>query len=90
MTERMKPAWELEVEARVVNATDWEPLPGMVKRLCDWCRYFFAAPATNHEPRCPDCVRAGRTAVITTGDTEASPVQAALRSNWLSASASST
>jgi len=50
----MKPAWELEQEARAANATDWQPPPGMVKRQCDWCRYFFAAPAVSHEPRCPD------------------------------------
>jgi hypothetical protein len=54
--EKARPAWELEVEARAVNATDWQPMSGMVKRQCDWCCYFFAAPATSHEPRCPDCV----------------------------------
>jgi hypothetical protein len=27
-----RPAWELEQEARAVNAPPWEPLPGMVKR----------------------------------------------------------
>ena len=50
MTESWRPAVELEAEARVTNAKPWEPLPGMVKRQCDWCRYFFAAPATSHEP----------------------------------------
>ena len=55
MANGLKPAWELEQEARAVNALPWEPMPGMVKRRCDWCRYFFAAPATSHEPRCPDC-----------------------------------
>ena len=59
MANGLKPAWELEQEARAANATDWQPPPGMVKRQCDWCRYFFAAPATSHEPRCPDCVRSG-------------------------------
>jgi len=59
MADGMKPAWELEREARAVNALPWEPMPGMVKRQCDWCRYFFAAPAVSHEPRCPDCVRSG-------------------------------
>jgi hypothetical protein len=48
----MKPAWQLELEARAVNATDWQPPPGMVKRQCDWCSYWFAAPAASHEPRC--------------------------------------
>jgi hypothetical protein len=47
----MKPAWQLELEARAVNATDWQPPPGMVKRQCDWCSYWFAAPAASHEPR---------------------------------------
>ena len=57
MANGLKPAWELEQEARAANATDWQPPPGMVKRQCDWCRYFFAAPAVSHEPRCPDCSR---------------------------------
>ena len=48
-----------DAEARVVNAEPWEPTPGMVKRQCDWCRYFFASPADSHEPRCPDCVAFG-------------------------------
>ena len=52
-----RPAWELEEQARAINAQPWEPMPGMVKRQCPWCRYFFAAPADSHEPRCPDCVR---------------------------------
>jgi hypothetical protein len=59
MADDVKPAWELEQEARATNATDWEPLPGMAKRRCDWCLYFFAARTESHEPRCPDCVRAG-------------------------------
>ena len=41
------------------SATDWEPPPGMVKRQCDWCRYFFAAPPDAAEPLCPDCVALG-------------------------------
>jgi hypothetical protein len=60
MTDGWRPAVELEAEARAINAQPWEPLPGMLKRRCDWCRYFFAAPANSHEPRCPDCVRAGK------------------------------
>jgi hypothetical protein len=42
MTDDMKPAWELEQEARATSATDWEPPPGMVKRQCVWCRHFYA------------------------------------------------
>jgi hypothetical protein len=55
----VKAAWELEQEARAINATAWEPLPGTVKRRCPRCAYFFAAPADGQEPRCPDCVRSG-------------------------------
>jgi len=48
MADETKPAWELEQEARAINATDWEPLPDIVmKRQCDWCHYFFAAPAAH-------------------------------------------
>jgi len=46
--------WEDEATTRAVNAPPWEPPPGMVKRQCDWCCYYFAAPAASHEPRCPD------------------------------------
>jgi hypothetical protein len=45
MAEEAKPAEELEVEVRAINAQPWEPLPGMVKRQCPCSRYFFAAPA---------------------------------------------
>jgi hypothetical protein len=55
MTDTPPAAWELEQEARAINATDWQSLPGMVKRQCDWCRYWFAAPAESHDRRCPDC-----------------------------------
>ena len=50
---------ELEAEVRAIDAQPWEPLPGMEKRQCPWCRYFFAALIDSHEPRCPDCVTAG-------------------------------
>ena len=45
-----------EAAVRVVNAEPWEPLPGMVKRECPECRYFFAVPASSQELRCQDCV----------------------------------
>ena len=38
--------WEDEVASRAINAEPWEPMPGMAKRQCSWCRYFFAAPWT--------------------------------------------
>ena len=41
MTDKVRPAAELEVEARAINATDWEPLPGMAKKRCSQCRYWF-------------------------------------------------
>jgi len=44
-----------EAAARAVNAEPWEPLPGMVKRQCPECRYFFAAPAASAVPLCPAC-----------------------------------
>jgi hypothetical protein len=33
-----------EASVREVNATAWEPMPGMVKLRCRDCCYFFAAP----------------------------------------------
>jgi hypothetical protein len=47
---------DAKAAARRVNAEPWEPMPGMVKRQCPWCRYWFAAPASSQELRCPDCV----------------------------------
>jgi hypothetical protein len=60
--ERRRPASELEAEARAINATDWAPLPGMVKRRCSQCRYWFAVPVDEAEmtSRCPDCTSLGR------------------------------
>jgi hypothetical protein len=52
------PAWQREAEARRINAQPWEPLPGMVKRRCTRCHYWFAVAADEAEAtsRCPDCV----------------------------------
>ena len=36
MTDKAKPT--AEVEARAINATDWQPLRGMVKKQCSQCR----------------------------------------------------
>jgi hypothetical protein len=58
MTKGWRPAFELEAEARAVNAQPWEPLPGMVKRQCDWCRCFglsaalFVSGRRRATPRC--------------------------------------
>jgi hypothetical protein len=61
MTDKVRPAAELEVEARAINAADWEPLAGMVKKRCSQCRYWFAVPVTDAETtsRCPDCAALG-------------------------------
>jgi hypothetical protein len=61
MTEKVRPAVELEAEARVTNATDWQPLPGMLKKRCSRCRYYFAVPVAEAEvtSRCPDCAGLG-------------------------------
>jgi hypothetical protein len=49
--------WEDEATTRAINAKPWEPMPGMIKRQCPQCRYWFAAPVNRIiEPRCPDCV----------------------------------
>ncbi len=34
MTDKVRPAVELEAEARAINAKPWEPLPGITKRQC--------------------------------------------------------
>jgi hypothetical protein len=51
----------MEAEARAINATNWQPLPGMVKRQCDWCRYWFAVRMTEAEATAlsTDCVSLG-------------------------------
>jgi hypothetical protein len=55
-----------EANARAINAQPWEPLPGMVKRECPECWYFFAAPG--HRARtgllCPDCASEGTRTVL--------------------------
>jgi predicted Zn-ribbon and HTH transcriptional regulator len=57
----VRPATELEAEARATNAEPWEPLPGMVKKRCSQCRYLFAVPLAEAEAtsRCPDCTGLG-------------------------------
>jgi hypothetical protein len=50
--------WTDEATSRAVNAEPWEPMPGMVKRQCPECRYFFAS-ATGTD-RCPDCAMPSR------------------------------
>jgi hypothetical protein len=33
MADEARTAWELEQDARTINATDWQPLPGIAKKL---------------------------------------------------------
>ena len=48
--------WENEATTGQINEQPWEPMPGMVKRQCPDCRYWFAAPVNRAlEPRCVDC-----------------------------------
>jgi hypothetical protein len=49
---------DAEAAARRVNAEPWQPLPGMVKRQCPDCRYWFAT-SDPRTPRCSDCVALG-------------------------------
>jgi hypothetical protein len=43
--------------ARAINAEPWEPLPGMTKRLCRQCSYWFATPSGRQARRCADCAK---------------------------------
>jgi hypothetical protein len=54
-----------EADARAINAQPWEPLPGMLKRECPECQYFFAAPR-HRAPGlfCPDCAAYGTRTVL--------------------------
>jgi predicted Zn-ribbon and HTH transcriptional regulator len=57
MVNMEKSTWAQEREARAINAEPWEPMAGMLKKQCDRCGYWFAAPAAEVETtsRCPDC-----------------------------------
>jgi hypothetical protein len=48
-----------EATARAINAEPWEPPPGMVRKQCPACRYFFAAPVAATTVLCPDCASEG-------------------------------
>ena len=58
MTDKQDGA-EAESTARAINAEPWAPMPGMVKRVCPQCRYFFASPVDSPERRCADCASLG-------------------------------
>ncbi len=61
MMARIKTALEPVAEARAINAEPWEPPPGMIKRQCPRCGYFFVAPVTVADTvvSCPDCAILG-------------------------------
>jgi hypothetical protein len=39
----------LEAEVRAINAQPWQPLPGMLKKRCSRCHFWFAVPVTEAE-----------------------------------------
>jgi hypothetical protein len=51
----------LEAEVRAINAQPWQPLPGMLKKRCSRCSFWFAVPITEADAtsRCPDCAALG-------------------------------
>jgi hypothetical protein len=56
-----------QAAARAINAQPWEPPPGMVKRQCPECRYFFAASIASDGGEalpCPDCAAEGTRTVL--------------------------
>lgn len=44
-----------ERNERMVNEQPWEPLPGMVKRRCERCEFWFATPERAQCACCTDC-----------------------------------
>jgi len=54
-----------ETATRAINAQPWKPLPGMIKRQCPECRYWFATWPSTKEERCKDCANDGRQPPIT-------------------------
>ncbi len=67
MTDRLRPAVELEQEARAIDATDWQPLPGMVRKRCSQCRYYWLAVLIAEAEmtwRCPNCAGLGTRLVM--------------------------
>lgn len=59
MTPRHGTALAGDMAARALNTEPWEQPPGMVKRRCSWCGFFFAAPEGSEQPQCPDCMAIG-------------------------------
>jgi hypothetical protein len=58
----------LEAEVRAINAQPWQPLPGMLKKRCSRCSFWFAVPVAEADAtsRCPDCAAFGTRSVTPT------------------------
>ena len=61
MKRRRPAAVGREAEVRAINATNWQPIAGMVKKRCSRCSFWFAVPIPKAEAtsRCPDCAGLG-------------------------------
>jgi hypothetical protein len=46
--------YEEDASARAINAQPWDPPPGLTKRRCEECFYWFAAQSGAN--RCLDCM----------------------------------
>jgi len=58
-----------DASARAINAQAWEPPPGMVKRQCPQCRYWFRATIiTIFALRCPMLVQSGQHSSLLRGE----------------------
>ena len=49
-----------DASARAINAQEWEPPSGMMKRQCPQCRYWLAASPHTTDDCCPDCASIGQ------------------------------
>ena len=63
--------WEDEASSRAVNAQPWDPPPGMVKRQCPWCRYYFAATSGRRRATLPGLCRLRQPARVSGPDVTA-------------------
>jgi hypothetical protein len=59
MKRRQPAAVGLGAEVLLSNAEPRKPLPGMAKKRCSRCHYWFAATEAEATSRCPDCVGLG-------------------------------
>ena len=72
MTEKQRPAWELEGEARAVNAKPWEPRPAWSS-----ARAIGAATSSPHQrPATSGAVRIAARSLLRRGSNEAAATPA--------------